>query len=121
MSYRPINRSPDLKRLRDEGYDLAIRSGFLLVKDIPYQNPAQESDPAVSAQTFPAIAAEPEDDETVFNYIDTASSRAEIDLVTKRLAVRKLAIVGLGGTGSYVLDLIAKTPAKEIHLFEGDV
>ena len=30
-------------------------------------------------------------------------------------------IVGLGGTGSYVLDQVAKTPAREIHLFDGDV
>src|SRR5438270_1704472 len=42
MSYKLINRSPDLKRLRDEGYDLAIRSGFLLVRDIPYLNSAKE-------------------------------------------------------------------------------
>jgi len=26
----------------------------------------------------------------------------------------------LGGTGSYVLDLVAKTPVKEIHIFDGD-
>ena len=37
-----------------------------------------------------------------------AWSRAEIDLVTKKLELRKIAIVGLGGTGSYVLDLVAK-------------
>jgi len=29
--------------------------------------------------------------------------------------------VGLAGTGSYVLDLVAKTPVKEIHLFDGDL
>ena len=28
--------------------------------------------------------------------------------------------MGLGGTGSYVLDLVAKTPVWEIHLFDGD-
>ena len=28
--------------------------------------------------------------------------------------------MGLGGTGSYVLDMIAKTPAKQIHIFDGD-
>ena len=33
---------------------------------------------------------------------------------------KKIAIIGLGGTGSYVLDLVAKTPVKEIHLFDGD-
>jgi tRNA A37 threonylcarbamoyladenosine dehydratase len=33
---------------------------------------------------------------------------------------RKVAIVGLGGTGGYVLDQVAKTPVLEIHLFDGD-
>jgi hypothetical protein len=56
----------------------------------------------------------------VFNYIDTASSRAAIDIVTQKLKLEKIAIIGLGGTGSYVLDLVAKTPVKEIHLFDGD-
>ena len=32
----------------------------------------------------------------------------------------KVAIIGLGGTGSYVLDLVAKTPVREIHTFDGD-
>ena len=32
-----------------------------------------------------------------------------------------MAIVGLGGTGSYVLDFVAKTHVREIHLFDGDV
>jgi hypothetical protein len=35
MSRRPINRSPDLKRLRDEGYDIEYRSGFLIVYGVP--------------------------------------------------------------------------------------
>jgi hypothetical protein len=38
----------------------------------------------------------------------------------KKLELGKIAIIGLGGTGSYVLDLAAKTPVKEIHLFDGD-
>ena len=41
--------------------------------------------------------------------------------MTRKLALGKVAIVGLGGTGSYVLDLVAKTPVREIHLFDGDV
>lgn len=32
----------------------------------------------------------------------------------------KIGIIGLGGTGSYVLDLISKCPIQEIHLFDGD-
>jgi hypothetical protein len=42
MSQRPISRSADLKRLRDEGYDLEIRSGCLLVKNVPYVNSGKE-------------------------------------------------------------------------------
>jgi hypothetical protein len=211
MSQQPINRSADLKKLRDEGYDLEIRSGFLLVKDVPYVNsrkevqrgilvmklvlagdetsrpddhvahfsgehpcnedgteiakiknassersladgvviqhsfsakpkpkdqyddyyakvttyvailsgPAWRIDSTAKAKTFPVIAPEKESEEP-FNYIDTASSRAEIVAVTKKLALGKIAIVGLGGTGSYVLDLVAKTPVRQIHLYDGD-
>jgi len=209
MSLELINHSPDLKKLRDEGYDLEVRAGYLLIRDVPYVNSSKEVkrgilvstltlagdvttrpdnhvihfsgdcpcredgaeigqiksssgkcvlagvtidhtfsakpqpsgnyndyyakittyvailsgyakaiDPTVSAKNFPVI--EPGKDESVFNYIDTASSRAEIDLVTKKLELENIAIVGLGGTGSYVLDLTVKTPVKEIHLFDGD-
>src|SRR5579885_3239596 len=31
-----VNHSPDLQRLRDEGYDIEIRSNYLLVKQVPY-------------------------------------------------------------------------------------
>lgn len=211
MSQRPINLSADLKRLRDEGYDLEIRSGCLLVKDVPYVNsnknlkrgilviklvlagdqtgrpdthvayfsgdhpcnedgseiakikhgsnahslaegvavnhsfsakpkpadaypdyyaqvttyvailsgPAQRIDPALTAKAFPVVAPDAEDDEP-FNYCDTATSRAEIVAVTNKLKLRAIAILGLGGTGSYVLDLAAKTPVRRIHLYDGD-
>ena len=33
----------------------------------------------------------------------------------------RIGIIGLGGTGSYVLDLVAKTPVASIHLFDDDV
>ncbi len=36
MSQRLIGRSQDLKRLRDEGYGIEIRSGHLLVHEVPY-------------------------------------------------------------------------------------
>lgn len=61
------------------------------------------------------------DPEQIFNYWDTASTRAGILAVTSKLAHYRVAIVGLGGTGSYVLDLMAKTPVREIHLFDGDL
>ena len=82
--------------------------------------PAQRINPALTAKTFPVITPEDDDDEP-FNYCDTASSRAEIVEVTKKLKHKKIAILGIGGTGSYVLDLVAKTPVKEIHLYDADV
>ena len=49
--------------------------------------PAQAIDPNVTAKTFPTIEAK--EDESVFRYIDTASSRAEINVVTNKLEHRK--------------------------------
>lgn len=208
MSQQLISRSHDLKLLRDDGYDMEVRSSYLLIKNVPYVNsnkevklgvlvselsmagdvtttpsthvvmfagdypchkdgseisefrhesktkqlvdglevhhsfsskpsggykdyhakmatyaaiissPAQSLNSSVTATPFPVIEATGE--ESVFNYLDTASSRAGINLVTRKLELGRLGIVGLGGTGSYVLDLVAKTPVKEIHLFDGD-
>ncbi|MFR7634026.1 MAG: DUF6791 domain-containing protein, partial [Streptococcus salivarius] len=36
MSQQLINHSPDLKRLRDEGYEIEVHGGHLLVHHIPY-------------------------------------------------------------------------------------
>ncbi|MDA3873267.1 MAG: ThiF family adenylyltransferase [Kiritimatiellae bacterium] len=80
---------------------------------------ARRIDP--NATATPHLPIEDVDEDSVFLYEDTASSRAGIGAVTDKLKVSKVGIVGLGGTGSYILDLIAKTPVQEIHLFDGDV
>ena len=80
--------------------------------------PAQSIDPDVTARTFAVVEDHGED--SVFKYIDTATSRAGVGAITAKLNVEAVAIVGLGGTGSYILDLVAKTPVREIHLFDGD-
>src|SRR2546423_14617093 len=36
MSRELISRSPDLQRLRDEGYFIQIRGGLLIMRDVPY-------------------------------------------------------------------------------------
>ena len=208
MSESLISRSPDLRRLRDDGYEIEVSSGHLLMKSVPYvsagrgikrgilvseltlagdvttqpgshiamfigempcdpegrrlsqihhssgqtdlgsglvvdhqfsskppggypdyyekmvtyeniiSGPAQTIDPYVTARTFSVMEARDED--SVFKYTDTASSRAGTGAVAEKLAVGAVAIVGLGGTGSYILDLVAKTPVREIHLFDGD-
>ena len=204
-----IALSPDLKKLRDEGYEIQIVSGHLIVKNVPYvktdrtvaygaliaplvihgekagppkdhtmhfqgETPcdrdgkplnsilnssgtmqlandivaqhrlsakpttgkptdyyalvtnytgiiaehAKRSDPSATALTHRAF--DPDDPPSVFAYPDTASTRAGIMAVTQKLEGHIIAIVGLGGTGSYILDFLAKTPVKEIHLFDGD-
>lgn len=79
---------------------------------------AQKLDPTVTAQTEQII--EPRPSESPFHYLDTASARAGINVVNAKLAGQKIAIVGSGGTGSYVLDYLSNTPVGEIHLFDGD-
>lgn len=211
MSHQLISRSLDLKKLRDEGYDIEVKSGYLFVKNVPYVgsdkkiacgilvskltlagdvavppdthvayfiggspcdkngspldkiiNSSQKQkldndveidctfsakpipdgkfkdhydktkkyvasisghayaiDPSVTATIFPVLPAT-DVDNSVFNYIDSASSRAQIGVATSKLEIGSIAIVGVGGTGSYILDLVSKTPVSEIHIFDGD-
>ena len=46
---------------------------------------------------------------SVFHYADTASARQNTTDLARKLQAERVAIVGVGGTGSYVLDLVAKT------------
>ncbi len=81
--------------------------------------PAMEREPGVTARTNPVVV--PDEGESVFKYLDTAATKAGIISANKKLEADKVGIVGVGGTGSYVLDLVAKTPVPEIHIFDGDV
>ena len=212
MSQQPIDRSPDLKRLRDEGYNIIVRDGYVLMRDVPYVNaareikrgvlvaaltltndvasapadhvamfageypchetgtaierirhgdsavkigdittnysfsakpkphdrdpdfyvkmtryaqilsaPAMAINPDVTARTYPVYRNDEEKDDSVFRYADTASSRANIVAVTNKLKLNRIDILGAGGTGSYILDLVAKTPVREAHIWDGDV
>jgi len=208
MLQQLINHSQDLKRLRNEGYEIEVRGGYLLIHHIPYVGnnkciqygilvstltlknetttgipdnhvihfvgdnpcnidgtvitaiqhdnsaknfgnivvsrsfsnkpsngypdyyekvkryadiisaPAKYLDNTITEKTFKVIPDTA--NETVFQYIDTNSSRANIDLINAKFEGQKVAIIGLGGTGAYVLDLVAKTPVCEIHLYDGD-
>jgi hypothetical protein len=55
-----------------------------------------------------------------FKVRDTLTSRAEIGDLAARFKDDVIAIIGLGGTGAYVLDFIAKTPVCEIRGFDPD-
>ncbi len=56
--------------------------------------------------------------DSVFKIHDTLTSRAEITDLSAKFKDDVVAIIGLGGTGSYVLDCIVKTPVKEIRGFD---
>ena len=83
--------------------------------------PARLIEPGVTAQVHPLTENGVAQTDPIFVYADTASVRAGIGAVSDKLRGGKIGIVGLGGTGSYVLDLVAKTPVSEIHLFDGDL
>ena len=55
-----------------------------------------------------------------FKIPNTFEARAALGPVQDRIRDQRIAIIGLGGTGAYVLDLLAKTPMKEIHLLDSD-
>lgn len=55
-----------------------------------------------------------------FKIPNTFEARAALGPVQDRVRSQRIAIIGLGGTGAYVLDLVAKTPVKEIHLLDLD-
>ena len=79
---------------------------------------AQAVDPTATATTFKRVVSS---DDSVLCYADTNSSRGAIMDATDRFKGLRIGIIGLGGTGSYLLDQVAKTPVAEIHLYDGDV
>lgn len=207
MLQQQLSLSPDLKKLRDEGFELEIKNQHLLIHNVPYVNslsqickgtivstinyngnltampethvvyfigqypchkdgkpieqirnatqkqvlsditidhtfsnkplagfknyydkmtsyinilsaPASSLDPTCTARTFKPIQVSGE--ESDFVYFDTNSSRSGMLNQSEKFKNHKIGIIGLGGTGSYILDLISKVPIKEMHLFDGD-
>lgn len=208
MSRALFSRSPDLQRLRDEGYFVQIRNGFLILHEVPYlaapgkisrgtlmspltltgeqaappgqhtiyfdgqypleadgtrigaiahqtqhfdlggglsaehlfsckpeagyldnyeklttyasiiSGPARSVDGKATARVYKAAG---EEEDSVFCYTDNASALAGIGALSERFHGERVGIIGTGGSGSYILDLIAKTPVSEIRIFDPDV
>jgi hypothetical protein len=57
---------------------------------------------------------------SVFKFQDTLTSRAAIGDLTARFTDEVIAVIGLGGTGSYLLDFLVKLAVREIRAFDGD-
>ena len=68
--------------------------------------------------TFHTMETAPSD--SPFKFRDTLTSRAEIGDLSAKFKNDVIAIIGLGGTGAYILDFIVKTPVREIRGFDKD-
>jgi len=79
---------------------------------------ARAIDPTATAKTYNPVADD--DENSVFEYYDTNSSRANIIQLNAKFKTQKIGIIGLGGTGSYILDFLSKTCVAEIRPFDGD-
>jgi hypothetical protein len=58
---------------------------------------------------------------SVFYYANDAIAQGGLDAVADKLRVRRVCIVGVGGTGSYLLDALAKEEIERIDLYDHDV
>lgn len=56
-----------------------------------------------------------------FPFEDMNSARADLRELDKLLEADSVAIIGAGGTGSYIFDFISKTRVKKIKLFDFDI
>ena len=83
------------------------------------QNAARAIDNNVNART--GLPFRSRNENAVFKYGDYSSMRSGIYAISQKLEKHRIAIIGLGGTGGYILDQIAKTPVREIHLYDDDV
>jgi hypothetical protein len=85
---------------------------------------AQISGPAMQLDdirpyTFRSV--ETEESNPIFKVRDTLTSRAEIADLAAKFVHDDVAVIGLGGTGSYLLDFLVKTSVPRIRAFDLDV
>ena len=82
-------------------------------------HPAKAVDPSVTATPGAGWTEVPSD--LPFVYPDTGTARAGLAEFNERFRGHRIGIIGLGGTGSYILDHVSKTWVDTIDLFDGDV
>jgi molybdopterin/thiamine biosynthesis adenylyltransferase len=81
--------------------------------------PAQHRFPGVSPRR--ALQKHVESSVSPLKFPDALSAREGVVELSHKLCGRKVAVIGCGGTGAYVLDYLAKTHLEEIHLFDDDI
>lgn len=77
---------------------------------------------AVDSSITPKVGAQENFNECEgpFCFPDSSTARAGISELTFPFRQEVVAIIGLGGTGSYILDHVSKVPVMEIRLIDGD-
>ncbi|WP_316859166.1 ThiF family adenylyltransferase [uncultured Cohaesibacter sp.] len=73
-----------------------------------------------SATPLKAIKLLAAEQGTPLQFPDTLSARYHMNDLSRLLEGKRVGIIGLGGTGSYILDFIARTHLAEIVLFDDD-
>ena len=74
-----------------------------------------------NATPYTFRSAEDIPSDSVFKFHDTLTSLAGITDLASKFKDDVIAVIGLGGTGAYVLDFIVKTPVREIRAFDRDL
>jgi uncharacterized protein DUF6791/ThiF family protein len=111
IMHRFSNKPTDVPDFPADYYDKLVHYANLL------RSHARVVDPNADARTGKVI--ESLEDHPVFVYPDSGAAQAGIVSITQKLELPRIALVGLGGTGGYILDQVAKTRVREIHLFDG--
>ena len=57
--------------------------------------------------------------QTRFHYLNTSVYRDGTRGIEKSIEEEVVGVIGVGGTGSYLVDVLAKTNIKELHLYDG--
>jgi hypothetical protein len=113
----PVTLNWNFSNKPDRGHYLDYYEKFSRYAEI-ISAPARAMDPAVNVRSGRIMES---DGAGPFRYRDTASGRAGINLVSRKLRKIRVGIIGLGGTGSYVLDFVSKTHVEGIDIFDGDI
>ena len=58
---------------------------------------------------------------TRFAYINTSLYRNGTKGIEDKISDEVIAVIGVGGTGSYLVDILSKTNIKELHLYDDDI
>ena len=80
---------------------------------------ARDIDPAVSATSVGSYRRR--EVPSVFHYVNDAIALGGLDAVADKLRLQRVCIVGVGGTGSYLLDALAKEEIECIDLYDHDI